>query len=122
MKIDCSKTENYLREKAKMAKNCDIGCDDCPLSAENNGKNLVCAELEGGHPDEAIKIVQAWSDEHPQKTYKDDFFEKFPDAFRKGNGCPEVPACRLYKQLNDKGCNGYCVDCWNKTMEEELWN
>lgn len=108
MKVDCSKTENYLREKARMTKNC-TDCFECPFSRDNNGEEICCEEFQCKLPKAAVEIVQKRSDEHPQKTYKDDFFEKFPD---------EVPACRLYKQLNDKGCNGYCVDCWNKTMEE----
>ena len=64
MKIDCSKTENYLKERGRMTKNCVICCSDCPLSGENNGKNLGCGKFENRYPEEVIGIVQAWSDEH----------------------------------------------------------
>lgn len=120
MKIDCSKTENYLKEKARMVKICQK--TDCSSCGYYNSKPCPRKFFEYGYeiqkPNEAINIVQKWSDEHPQKTYKDDFFEKFPDAFRKGNGYPDVVVCRIYKQFNDKGCDGYCIDCWNKVMEE----
>ncbi len=36
MKIDCGYTENYLKEKNRMAKNCEIACKDCPLDYVNN--------------------------------------------------------------------------------------
>ena len=42
MKIGCSKTENYFKEKARMTKGdkngCYIGCINCPLAECNNGK------------------------------------------------------------------------------------
>ena len=31
-------------------------------------------------PDNVDSIVYRWVKTHPLKTYKDDFFEKFPDA------------------------------------------
>lgn len=41
--IDCSKTENYMHEKARMTKSvvngvCHIRCTDCPLSRFNNNE------------------------------------------------------------------------------------
>lgn len=65
MKIDCSKTENYFKEKARMTKGCTIDCMKCDLSGHNNGKEKSCTKFECKYTKEAIKKVQKWSDEHP---------------------------------------------------------
>ena len=91
MKIDCSKTDNYFKEKIRMIVQTtgvtyclnNSRCKRCLLYKENNPTGLSCSNFEFEHPDKAISVVQKWSDEHPQKTYKDDFFEKLPDAIRK---------------------------------------
>ncbi len=126
MKIDCSNTENYFKEKARMVKFdftsvcCSINCKDCSL--DNQDDTLTCAELEYNHPDKAVALVQKWSDENPQKTYKEDFFEKFPHEVKTSDNYPEVIPCQVYLKLkNDRsyGCvNKFCKDCWNKVMEE----
>ena len=74
--IDCSKTENYLNEKARMTKKdklgrCKLYCGECLLNNKNNGtsENLLCGAFEAIYPEKAIEIVQKWSDEHPRKTY-----------------------------------------------------
>lgn len=51
-------------------------CADCPLSRDNS----CMPDL---FPDNADEIVDKWVQEHPVKTYADDFFGKFPDAQRK---------------------------------------
>lgn len=37
MKIDCGYTENYLREKNRMTKNCGINCEDFSCEVCLNG-------------------------------------------------------------------------------------
>lgn len=49
-------------------------CADCPLS----GEDASC--MPDLFPDNANEIVDKWVQEHPVKTYADDFFEKFPDV------------------------------------------
>lgn len=49
--IDCSRTENYFKEKARMTKKrkygvCKLKCTDCPLSVKNNGTGVSCESLE----------------------------------------------------------------------------
>ena len=83
-KIDCSITENYLREKIRFTRSCkNRSCVECPFYHYNKGSK-VCDGFDClRNADESIAIIQRWSDAHPQKTYKDDFLEKFPDAEKK---------------------------------------
>lgn len=116
--VDCSKTVNFLREKARMTKDCTVDCYSCPCFAINNGRGETCAIFPLVYPEKAIEIVQRWSDEHPLKTYKDDFLEKFPDALLNKEGYPHCCWCNVYG-INNKNCYSMsCNDCWDKPMEE----
>lgn len=74
----------------------------------------ICAE----DAIKAIESLQEWSDEHPKKTYAQDFFEKFPDAPKDKSfkeKCPWV--CRM--GIYGGKCPGTeCDECWNEPMEE----
>ena len=93
--MDCSKTINFFHELKGL-------CDEDATRV--------------------IEIVQKWSDEHPKKTYIQDFFEKFPKAKLDSDGTPF--ACRKKRyggvRPNDKRCDrrGACNNCWNEPMEE----
>lgn len=73
-KIDCTKTENYLKEKYRMCGT--FRCYDCDFRKDN----IDCKEFQRKNILRAIDIVQKWSDEHPLKTRFDDFKEKMPKA------------------------------------------
>lgn len=80
-----------------------------------------CGADEILNPTDAISRIQAWSDAHPQKTYKDDFFEKFPNASKDQEGYPFIDACQIY--TNDDTmpdlCDGSsCCKCWDMPMKE----
>lgn len=51
--------------------------------------------------EDKIKFVEEWSVAHPQKTRKDDFFEKHPNAVKGKNGNPDLCCIHL----------GYCKEC-----------
>lgn len=90
MKVDCGYTENYLKEKNRMTKNCKISCESCPISNDNNKTDLPCEEFEATYPDKAIEIVQKWSDEHQVETRAEHFLKMHPNArMRSGHpiGC-----------------------------------
>lgn len=123
---DCSKTENYMIEKARMTKSvvngvCHIRCTDCPLSRFNNNEKIACSELELFHSETAVQIVQRWSDEHPQKTYLSEFLKNYPNA-ELNHGVPRV--C-LKKLGAVSGCAKTkkgdlyisCYRCWNQPVE-----
>lgn len=123
MKNDCSKIEIYVAEKKRMTEYnpypCCQLCIDCPLSSENNGKDLTCTALEILYPKRAIKIVQKWSDEHPRKTRKEIFLEAFPDAII-GEKYPVVAPCKIYGIPEDvdscADCKG-CASVWDEPAE-----
>lgn len=123
--IDCSVTENYLKEKARLSKNCEIDCSLCPLCSKNNCLQSSCTQLEQISPNLAVVIVQKWSDSCPMKTYKDDFLEHFPKAKINVNGVPSL--CRKYVYGFENGKSGCRIDsscerCWNEEMMEESQN
>ena len=121
--MDCSKTINFFAE-------CNRLCNsrpDCAADADNKEQcplfafcdllpSEICAET-------AIETVQKWSDEHPVKTYAQDFFEKFPDAQRAFDGTPFACKKRIYggECPKDEECDyaEICEDCWNEPMEEQ---
>lgn len=123
---DCSKTENYMIEKAQMTKSvvngvCHIRCTDCPLSRFNNNKKIVCSELELFHSETAVQIVQRWSDEHPQKTYLTELLKNYPNAQLRIDGIPKS-VCPHHLGLKDiEDCqkkDHNCIECWNQPIEE----
>nr|DAO07147.1 MAG TPA: hypothetical protein [Caudoviricetes sp.] len=128
--IDCSKTENYIAEKARMTKKdklgrCKLYCGECLLNNKNNGtsENLLCGAFEAIYPEKAIEIVQKWSDEHPRKTYLSEFLKNYPNA-ELNHGVPKV--C-LKKLGAVSGCAKTekgdlyisCYRCWNQPIPIE---
>ena len=129
---DCSKTEVFLAEWERMCENAPL-CKDCDM--QNNvvrarcTSKALCLLAVLSHKEEAIKIVQQWSDEHPApppKTYADDYFEKFPKAARTKCGTPFTCRENTYgtkcKVSDNEGFNGLngdrCVECWNEPYKE----
>lgn len=94
------------------------GCEKCPLDGScilgNCRKNAATDA-------QILSTVQKWHDEHPIKTYKRDFFEKFPNASKLENGTPYVCRNNIY---GDGGrphtCDKItCTQCWNEPMPED---
>ena len=67
----------------------------------------------------AIETVQKWSNEHPKKTYVQDFFEKFPKAQSKPDGTPFVCRKTTYGGFKNGDCAEPCYKCWNEPMNDE---
>lgn len=110
----------YLKEKARMTNTCEIECQRCLLSSDNNGLHCTCSVLQATRPQEAISIVRQWSVAHPQKTIKDDFFEKFPNANKLCDGIPDVCAAKLgyVAECTYQHGEDFCKKCWNTVLEE----
>lgn len=115
-KYDCTKTLDYVHEKKRMCssfKACFLGC---PL----DGEDCVAVNCVRQY---FIDTIQKWSDEHPEKTRKEAFFEMFPNAAGKGidKGIPVI--CYQHLVNNDKD---FCQDdykcrvCWNKPYNGEF--
>lgn len=116
MKVDCGYTENYFKEKNRMIKNCEIACEDCPISSDNNKTDLPCEVFERTYPDKAIEVVQEWSNEHPVETRMEHFLKVFPNAQMFENGYPFICVKNLNKKVSCEACK--CEMCWNEPYTE----
>lgn len=104
-----------LKEVVRMSQNCTIRCEECPISSNCNGMDVECNNLRIYHPEKYVEIVENWSKAHPQKTQADLFFERYPDAERRGNGIPYSRPCEIGLVSREK-CNENksCEDCRKK--------
>ena len=124
--IDCTKTTNYFNEKLRMTKRtkngiCKIKCSNCPLSSKNNGtsEGLLCGGFEMYYPEKAVKAVQKWSDEHPQRTYLSELLKNYPNISLEDNGTPNFCPYRLgLMSIDDCRKDHNCVKCWNQPIED----
>lgn len=122
----------YFKEKARMGKIdtngfCTIDCDNCGLSRQNNRKGLGCWYFEALYPEEAVSVVEKWSEEHKLKTRAQVFFERFPDAQKHEDGRPR--SCAMYCGLaencpviHDNKSFGYCKKCWAEPAPDKYQN
>jgi hypothetical protein len=124
--IDCTKTTNYFSEKKRMGRQasgvCKLRCTDCPMGMRNNGIGVTCSDFESSYPEQAIEVVQRWSDEHPPKTYLSELLKYFPKVELNNKGLPKW-ICPHHLGLNEiEDCGGtdnYCAECWNQPIPIE---
>ena len=124
--MDCNKTINFLHELKRPCDSRD-GCvadaankERCPMFGVcEDALTRICAE----DVKTATEFVQKWSDEHPKKTYAQDFFEKFPKAQSNSDGTPFVCRKRIYggirSTLEDCDYTGACYRCWSEPLNDE---
>ena len=125
--MDCNKTIDFFPELKRL---CDsrTACtadaankEQCPMFGLcKHSLTKICAE----DVIEPIEILQKWSDEHPKKTYAQDFFEKFPKAQSNSDGTPFVCRKRIYggihsATLEDCDYTGACYRCWSEPLNDE---
>jgi hypothetical protein len=125
--MDCSKTINFFAEAKRLCESrttcrADISNkEQCPLF-------VFCeSTIATRSAEDAIKAIEnlrKWSNEHPKKTYAQDFFEKFPKAPKDKSAKSEYPhACR--NMTYGGGCPKIesridcCYECWNEPMNDE---
>lgn len=102
----------YLKERSRMCKN-HTCCSSCPLDEEARD----CRNTEKINPEEAVEIVEKWSKENPQKTIKQDFLEKYPNAKTDSKGEPKTCCVNLGYKKYDECDLGNCNSCWNRPLE-----
>lgn len=122
--MDCKKTTEFFSEVKRL---CDsrVACEgtehneQCPFFKYCRLNGLSATEIE-----KAVDVLQEWSNEHPKKTYVQDFFEKFPNAPKDRLTKREYPgACR--NLIYGGGCPKIesridcCYECWNEPMGEQ---
>ena len=117
----------YFEEKKRMLNSLGrtkwrcygVKCSNCPLYVNNNGIDAACEELEMLYPERAVEIIEKWSQEYPQKTFLSDFLEKYPKARLRDNGTPKDVCPYSLGYEEHKGCcDGRCMKCWNRPLEE----
>lgn len=121
---DCSKTLDFLREHNRM---CDgFVCKDCPMGRENRPQTSeeYCGDFVNNHTEDAIAIVQKWSDEHPVMTWEGKLRELLPHA-----PIAEIMYEYCPQQIFgdpapfDIDCEGEgtepCLACWRSEYKEE---
>lgn len=114
--IDCSLTMNYIQELERMCNKFE-GCGGCPIHDKSEG----CTEWQANNPQQAIKIVQAWSDEHPREkvvTYLDKLLEVFPNIKFQSDGTPKG-LCPTNLGLRRLDCSKPCIECWSQPYKEK---
>ncbi|MBO1703602.1 hypothetical protein [Eubacterium callanderi] len=115
----------FFKERERMCryyKN-GIDCCGCPLAKNNFIQYENCLDCCAHFPEEAVAAVENWSKEHPIRTYKSAFLEKFPDAEL---GCEDgAPYTCLFYIFGLKHAPDYCkrnsatcFKCWNREVEE----
>ncbi len=92
-------------------------CEDCPLNSKNNGIGYSCDSFLAKYPDKANKTILKYLDEHSTKTYRQDFFEKHPNARTLDSGYPAVCVSHLYGNSNFS-CENGCKKCWDKEYKD----
>ncbi len=123
--MDCSKTIDFFSEFRRLCDSratCEATARDkqCPLyDFCELAHSRVCAN----DAIMAMEALQKLSNEHPVKTYAQDFFEKFPKAQSNSDGTPFVCRKRIYggirSTLEDCDYTGACYRCWNEPMNDE---
>ena len=123
--MDCSKTINFFSELRRLCDSratCEATERDkqCPLyDFCGLPHSRVCAN----DAIMAMEALQKLSNEHPVKTYAQDFFEKFPDA-PKDEAVKEMSPLACRRVIYGGGCPmtdlkiDCCYECWNEPMEE----
>lgn len=127
MEIDCSKTDNFLREWKRMCESSNVRCSQCAIMKSGNKS---CREIIVNDTVNAEKIIQEWSDDHQRKTYLEDFKDKFPKTTESDDDitradskyCVSLLYGEAPKMMTENGhtysCNGRCEKCWNQPMSE----
>lgn len=127
--IDCNITKNYFSEKVRMSKTtesgvCKLGCTNCLLSSYNNGVGKSCTDFEMQYPQQAIEVVQRWSNANPQRTYLSQFREHYPNAELNPIGVPKGICPYDLGLMNRYDCrkDRNCVECWNQPIGDSKEN
>lgn len=120
-KFNCNNTIDFMSEYNRLCES-NQECTSCPLFLTLSGNSCVREIIY--HSEEAIEIVQKWSDEHPIETYMENFLKLFPNASISPKGQPR--SCRAYIYGAPKGCDDLCHEyssncysCWNAIKKEE---
>lgn len=75
---DCTRTLDFFAAWKRLCKAQHGTCGGCPLSAGATDSIFTCLGFAYEQPAEAVRIVQAWADAHPEPTWEDKLRELLP--------------------------------------------
>ena len=105
----------YFQERARLSKDCNLGCKECRLSSYNNGTEMSCDGIERKFPELAVEIIEKWSAEHPIKTRQSEFLKLFPYANTDPEGVLGIDPCSIDKKIaeEEEACDKFsgCLEC-----------
>ena len=102
----------YLKEYERMCRSYGYDCNKCGIDKMRNGDG--CTSIINKYPEEAVSIVEKWSEEHPVKTRKSEFLKMFPDVRIGSDGFPRFSPCDLDVTIP-------CRSRTCKQCKEEYW-
>lgn len=121
--IDCTKTTNYFSEKKRMGRQasgvCKLRCTDCPMGMRNNGIGVTCSDFESSYPEQAIEVVQRWSNAYPQKTFLTEFLKNYPNAQLRIDGIPKGVCPYALGLINRDDCQKKDHNCGLHVIAEK---
>ena len=80
------------------------------ITMEESDLEDLIAEMDPDEAQASLNYLAAWATANPPKTYKDDFFEKFPNAQRNSNGFPVIWFTAIYSVPSAKRSECYGID------------
>lgn len=100
----------FINERRRMCDSYNI-CSECPIHSDTK---MDCDKYLNTNPENYVKTVEKWSDEHPVKTRQSEFLKIFPNAALDDD---HIDICQ--KAIDTKiiiDCRRMCRDC-----EREYW-
>lgn len=95
-------------------------CENCPMSADNNGADELCLNLVTKYPDKANEIILKWCEEHPVKTRLSELQKIIPKIILDSSEeYADICPSDIDEDFNCKRlCDNYaeCADC-----QKEYW-
>ena len=109
---DCSKTEEFFKELKRMCDKFNSTCVGCKIY--DICFDTGCYSFIKNDTQEAIEIVQKWSDQNPIKTRQSEFLKMFPEAKLDDYDILILKPCMIDVTCQRNGI--CCADC-----REEYW-
>ena len=114
----------YLKEVKRMCNTYVLckNCGDCPMRLGNDGQHGDCGNFIDACPEEAVELVEQWSNEHPIKTRQSEFLKMFPNVSLDNYNVIDICPIDLNTTIEclDKGCVKCRKEYWSKEIKEEI--
>jgi len=119
--MDLTNSYDLLKLCNKICKGAD-GCNDCCLHEKYECAYSLLRASENFNSDykRLIEALEQYNEDHHQKTYLEDFKERFPNAKLRKDGTPNF-CINKYREmfgLKRNGCVCACKRHWNQVMDE----